>query len=128
MTATLVDSAGEKEALNCFERDDKTVAYKSCSVNWNNQFFIFGGEVERRQISQLIGYKLKRIADLTFDFLQGECGVMADTYIFLCFHAFGWNDEWRRCRRSSGPLEQFEEVALSQYEHDQIQISCSDSK
>ena len=121
--AMLVNLAGGQEELTCFERDDTTEAYKSCSINWQNQLFIFGGSSEKRQISQLSGYKLKRIGDLLFDLDKGACGVMGNK-LFLCFSY----DDGRRCRRSNSPFEQFSEVALSAYWHRNIQATCSDSK
>ena len=62
----LVDSVGGKEEFKCFEHESTTEASGSCSVNWNNQLFIFGGKT--RQISRLTGYKLKRVGDLSFDY------------------------------------------------------------
>ena len=38
----------------------------SCSINWKNQLYIFGGATERRQISRLSGQKLERVGDLPF--------------------------------------------------------------
>ena len=129
-SAVLVNSAGEKEELTCFEQDPATKASQSCSVNWHNQLFIFGGINEfKRQISRLTGHKLERVKDLTFDLIQGACGVMANKDIFLCFHGLDFDGtERRRCRRSTGPLEQFSEVAPSASDHRHTQISCSDSK
>ena len=74
--AMLINSAGEQKELACFDRDATTEAEFSCSVNWNNEFFIFGGKNEKRQISRLTGHKLKRIGDLTFDHYFGACSVM----------------------------------------------------
>ena len=132
MPAMLVNSAGEKNKMKCFEPDSKTEAYDSCSVNWNNQLFIFGGRNEKRQISQLNGHKLVRVGSLTFDFTLGACSVMAKKIIFLCFSET--KTVWQeyngssRCRRSSGPLKQFSEITTSKYPHDSIQTSSSDSK
>ena len=123
----LINSAGDQEELACFQRDSNTDAYRSCSINWNNQLFIFGGETERRQISRLTGHKLERIGDLTFDHDFAACSVMSSQYIFLCFNLADSNDH-KRCRRSTGPLDQFSEVALSTYNHGYSQTSSSDSK
>ena len=122
--AFLVDPAGKREKLTCFERDNITEAYESCHVNWNNQLLIFGGNREQRQISRLTGHNLKRIGDLPFDFNKGACNVMANKNIFLCFHSW----EAKLCRRSSGPLDQFTEVALSFHGHIETQTSSSASK
>ena len=123
-SAMLVNSAGGQEELNCFERDDNTQAYLSCSINWKNELFIFGGSTEKGQISRLSGYKLERIGDLSFDHYYGACSAMGNQLIFVCFDM----NDGKRCRRSTGPLEPFSEIALSTYDHLRIQTSCSDSK
>ena len=41
--AVLINQAGSLEELTCFDRDDDTEAGLSCSINWENQFHIFGG-------------------------------------------------------------------------------------
>ena len=100
-------------------------------VNWKNQLFIFGGSTEQRQVSRLSGYKLERIGDLSFDHQYGACSNMENQYIFLCFDLKEDSndiDDPRRCRRSTGPMKQFSEVALSTHVHRGIQTSCSDSK
>ena len=130
----LLNSTGEQEELTCFERDATTQAYGSCSVIWNNQLVIFGGMNEgftfninySRQISRLTGHKLEYVGDLLFDQNQGACSVMANQYIFLCFNLY--YKDYRRCRRSTGPLESFTEVEPSMYAHDYAKTSCSDSK
>ena len=125
--ALLLNSEGEQEELTCFEPDDSSEAYYSCSVNWKNQLHVFGGSTERQQISRLNGHELKRIGTLPFDHLNGACGVMSNQFIFLCFNAGDQND-WRRCRRSTGPLETFSEIAPSNHEHHTIHTPCSESK
>ena len=122
----LVNSAGDQEELACFQRDDNTQAHRSCSLNWRNQFHIFGGGIEKRQISRLTGYKLERIGDLAFDHDFAACTVMSNEHIFLCFHQSV--TDYRRCRRSTGPLENFADVALSKHPHRRAQTPCYDSK
>ena len=126
--AMLLNSESEQEVLACFERDQETAAYFSCSINWNNQLFIFGGHLtkHRRQISRLTGHKLEKVGSLNFEHRQGSCSVMANKVIYLCFGLY--SDDSQRCRRSTGPLEQFSEVALSTYDHAHTQTSCSDCK
>ena len=121
----LVNLAGGQEELTCFEREGATEASGSCSINWQNELFIFGGAVEKRQITKLSGQKLKRVGELDFDLKFGACSVMGNE-LFLCFNYVP--ADTRRCRRSTGPLDQFSEVALSTHGHRFIQISCSDSK
>ena len=120
----LINSEGQQEELACFERDDNTEAFNSCSLTWRNQLHVFGGDTERRQISRLTGYKLERIGDLPFDHYVAACSVMANQYIYLCFD---WNTP-KQCRRSTGPLETFSKLAMSNHDHVRAPTSCSDSK
>ena len=127
----LLNSAGELEELACFERDINTEIFQSCSVNWKNQLFVFGGENKRKQISRLSGYKLERVGNLTFKHYDGACSVMGNEYIFLCFSAPSADtgmDDYLQCRRSTGPLKEFSELDFSIQYHMMIQTSCSDSK
>ena len=95
--AMLINPVGEQEELTCFERGASTQDWNSCSLNWQNQLFIFGGLNEKRQISRLSGYKLERVGDLLFDLYVGACSVMANQHIFLCFD---WEDS-KTCRHRS---------------------------
>ena len=123
----LINSEGEQKELSCFERDDNTEAYFSCSINWKNQLHVFGGGSERRQISRLNGYRLTRIGNLDFDHQLGACSVMANQFIFLCFNSYNSTD-YKRCRRSTGPLDTFSEIALANHTHQDTKTSCSESK
>ena len=96
----LLNSAGEQKELACFEPAES--GENSCSVNWKNQLFIYGGTVWRNQITQLIGYKLEPKGTLPFEHFRGACSVMAEQYIFLCFP--DEIQDYNRCRRSTDPL------------------------
>ena len=125
--AMLVTTEGEQDELSCFQRDDNTEAWEFCSVNWKNQLHVFGGVNEKRQISRLNGHKLERIGTMPFDHNYGGCSVMANQFIFLCFN-YGNPNDYKRCRRSTGPLETFSEIPLASYDHRRTQTGCSDSK
>ena len=125
-------TTGDQEELSCFTRGDDeewggTEAFGSCSVNWQNQLFIFGGDSQRRQISRLTGHMLQAIGSLSFDHSSGTCSSMSNQYIFVCFN-FRDADDHQRCRRSTGPLEEFSEVSLSAHPHAFSVTSCSDSE
>ena len=125
--AMLLSSNGQQEEMTCFEHGDTTEAYGSCGVNWRNELFIFGGYNEKRQISRLSGRKLERVGSLSFVHRWGAYSVMKDEIMYLCFNAYSSND-YKRCRRSNGPLEQFSEIALSNHDHRQTQTACSESE
>ena len=121
----LINLLGQQEDLTCLKPDDKNHALLSCSVTWQNQFYIFGGKMgEIRQISLLTGYNMERIGSLSFDFRGGTCSAMNNKLLFLCFDSA----DYQRCRRSNGPSENFSEVAKSIDNHRSIQTSCSKSK
>ena len=83
--AVMIDSAGNTQESTCFKHDCHTEAYASCSISWKNEMIIFGGYTERRQISRLEDFKLKRIGSLNFDFFFGACSAMNNEFIYLCF-------------------------------------------
>ena len=121
-----LNSEGIQKELACFAQDDTTQAWESCAISWNNQLFIFGGMFERRQISRLTGHKLEKVGSLDFDHKNGACSVMANSFIYLCFND-DYDDHYR-CRRSTGPLEQFSTISLSNHRHSSIRTSSQDSK
>ena len=99
VSAFLIDSTGDP-SVSCFESDDDWYndVRSSCSVNWANQMFIFGGQGvadvggfwrtsfinSPPGISRLDGYRLNRVGNLAFDFFYGACSVMKEK-IYLCF-------------------------------------------
>ena len=122
----LVNLDGGQEKMSCFDdvmREDTIDAYYACSINWQNELYILGGARHKRQIIRLFDHRLKRVGDLSFDLRSGTCSMMQNT-LYLCFDY----DDSRRCRWSTGPLNQFSEVALSTHNHRFSQISCSNSK
>ena len=80
----MIDPTGSQAELSCFEHDNNTQLFLSCSVSWQNQMIIFGGRMRTRQVSRLDGYRLNRIGNLSFDHEDGTCTVMNDE-IYLCF-------------------------------------------
>ena len=117
----LIDSSGRQEELDCFSHEAYTEGYKSCSLVWNNHLYIFGGHLQKRQISKLNQYRLRRIGSLPFDLQDGSCTNMADRKLFLCFH----KHDPKRCYWSVRPLGNFQSVKLASYNHSLIKISSS---
>ena len=122
--ALLIDSSGRQDELGCFSHDDNSQAHWSCSLNWENEFYIFGGKRYPRQISKLNQYRLQALGDLPFDFEFGACTNFNSHKFFLCFD---WHNN-KRCYWSTDPLGSFTNVTLSSYSHDQIRISSSECK
>ena len=124
--ALLINSSGRQDEVSCFTHDTNTEAYLSCSLVWDNELYIFGSSSNRRQISKLVQYNLKIVGSLPFDFRSGACTNMAGHKLFLCFHYS--SSEYKRCRWTTNPLDSFENVTESTFNHDQIRISSSECK
>ena len=123
-TSVVLDSYGGRKELSCLVKDYKTDGRLSCSVTWKNQFYIFGGATEKRQISRLVAHKLTRIGALSFDFLGGACTQMDSSLIFLCFSAY----QGKQCWKSADPMGHFSVISKSKTDHQYTQISASKSK
>ena len=99
----------------------------SCSLSWRNQFFVFGGFSQKRQISQLVGCELSRVGTLDFDHYYGGCTNVADDRMYLCFN-IGDSNDYKKCRVASDPMGSFTEVSKSAFEHRYTRVASSNSK
>ena len=52
--------------------------WKPIKVTFKNEFYIFGGRTEDRQVSKLESCSVKKLFDLPFDFQFGACGTYSD--------------------------------------------------
>ena len=120
--ALLINSSGRQEQLACFSHEDNTEAYMSCSLLWNNEFYVYGGQEHRRRISKLNQYRLQLVGALKFDFYIGACTNMANRKLFLCFDL----SDSKRCYWSTKPLGDFQSAQLAFYNHAATRISSSD--
>ena len=123
----LIDSSGRQDQISCFSYDEKTEIYGSCSLTWQNNFYVFGGETNIRQISKVIDKKLTKIGSLDFDHRYGACSVMGMDELYLCFN-YANRNESSLCRTSENPLGEFYEIVESNYEHRLIKTAASDCK
>lgn len=48
-----------------------------------------------------------------------------ETEIYLCFEDYGDN---KKCRKSTGALDDFSSVASSQFDHDYVRIAASEGE
>ena len=85
---------------------------------------LFGGVEETTQVSKLSSCKLNRIASLSFDFYDGACTNFNHEAIYLCFNYVNSKD----CRKSRSPLENFDLVPNSNYDHKSIRIASNEGK
>ena len=107
-----------------FEFEQRTEAYGSCSVTWQNKHFIFGGDKDKRQISQVNGCQLERVGTLKFGHTRGACANVLNKTVYLCFD---WNST-KKCLKSDHPLGDFEPTENSQYRHGYTRVASSQSK
>ena len=92
-----------------------TEVWKSCSLTWRGQFYIFGGQNEKTQVSTLNGCKLERVASLNFQFVFGGCANVDERQIYLCFSENLEDSD--QCRYAEDPIENFTEVTRSNFDH-----------
>ena len=62
-----------------------TEVWKSCSVHFQGEVYVFGGQTKGTQISKISGCGLERIGTLDINFFYGDCTSIGDQYILLCF-------------------------------------------
>ena len=118
-----INPRGGSDKLN-FEFGNDTEVYNSCSLQWKNHNYVFGGDDERRQVSMVNGNRLERKATLDFYFDEGGCTVLNQRTIVLCFDFY----ETKVCRQSNNPLGSFTKLQNSNYEHESTRIASFDGK
>ena len=67
-----INLSGGYEQLD-FDFGYGTDVEKSCSLQWQNQYYVFGGHNEKRQVSMVNGNRLERKATLDFNLNAGGC-------------------------------------------------------
>ena len=118
-----INPRGGYEQLD-FEFGNGTEVYNSCSLQWQNQYFVFGGRNEKRHVSMVNGNRLERKATLDFHFREGACTVLNQITIVLCFNRY----EYDVCRQSNNPLGSFTKLPNSNYDHESTRIASFDGK
>ena len=107
-----------------FEFGNETEVWYSCSLQWQNNYYVFGGEAERRQVSVVNGNRLERKGTLDFDFNGGGCTVLNQLTVVLCFD---W-DAFKTCRQSKNPLGSFTKLPNTNHHHGYTSIASFDGK
>ena len=118
-----INPRGGYEQLD-FEFGDDTEVEHSCSLQWQNHYYVFGGWNEERQVSMVNGNRLERKGTLNFDFDDGGCTVLNQITIVLCFD----KNERDVCRQSNNPLGSFTKLPNSNYDHNAARIASFDGK
>ena len=109
-----------------FQIGDDTEVYHSCSITWHGQFFLFGGGVEKTQISTITGCKSDRIGTLSFELDFGGCANINDETIYLCFSIT--EEDSRNCRIGQSPDGTFSGIDDSRYQHGGMKLGVSEGE
>ena len=97
----------------------------SCSVIWQGQMFVFGGDNAKRQIALLDKCKLRKKGELPFDMTYGACVQRDNQELFICFENVNDPSTFKNCHRSEGPLKAFAKLLNSNYGHTQSRIAVN---
>ena len=98
----------------------------SCAVTHGNKFYIYGAEIHKRQVIQLVDCGLKSIGTLPFDHYYGACGSQALSYsgthvILLCFDY----TDVKQCRYATDPLGPWNVMTESTWHHQSTSIATT---
>ena len=107
-----------------FDFGEKTEVLYSCSLQWYNHFYIFGGKERNRQVSMVNGKRLERKGDLSFNFQSGGCTVINQQTVVLCFGVY--DVEKDVCRKSNNPIGPFTKLPNSNFNHLETRIASID--
>ena len=122
-------NGGYKQLVFEFGKD--TYVSYSCSLQWKNNYYVFGGGNDQRQVSIVSGNRLDRRGTLDFNFYSGACTVLNQITIVLCFHfetGLKVTGEDKVCRQSNNPLGSFTRLQNSKYAHKDTRIASFDGK
>ena len=124
----LTNAAGRDDKDFNFEIDEQAQVYKSCSLTWENELYVFGGNSLKNQISKVKSCRLEPIGKLEFDHHMGDCVNVASEKIVLCFNDDRFNGDRRRCRLATSPTGVFSVMTPSQYDHEGTRIATDNGK
>ena len=123
----MINLRGGYEQLD-FDFGYGTEVHHSCSLQWQNQYYVFGGKIEKRQVSMVNGKRLERKSTLDFDFSFGACTVLNQETIVLCFGKIYKPYSRYECHQSNNPTGSFIKLPDSNFEHELTRIASFDGK
>ena len=122
----ITNGSGKDERDFSFVLEQCTEVHGSCSLTWQNRHFIFGGYNQKTQISMVDDCTLKLVAELAFNHYYGGCANVDDRLIYLCFSRE--SGDYKKCRYSSSPLGDFEQISDSNHIHRSTRIAADKCK
>ena len=69
----ITNAAGKDDRLIDFSINDDAEVDQSCSIIWNNDLYVYGGNERKTQISKVIKCRLERVGTLAFHHSNGDC-------------------------------------------------------
>ena len=123
----ITNASGREDRDFSFEFGADTEVNFSCGLTYRGEHFVFGGDSKSTQIAKIDGCQLKIVGQLDFEHQKGACANVAEEQIYLCFN-FNSNSDYKKCRKASSPLGEFEEIRQSAEEHRSTRIAASQSK
>ena len=121
----ITNAAGDVDFDFYFSFDDDVEVYKSCSIMWGNEVYVYGGDSQGTQISKITDCRLERVGELALKHRFGDCVNVADELIYLCFDDYNT----KRCRVGSSPIGQFnDEITPSNYSHQWTRIATNNGE
>ena len=120
----MTDLNGKETYCSAFTVADDVEVFYSCAVTYQNQFFVYGGFAQKRQIAQVKDMSLINVGSLPFDFIKGGCS-STKSKITLCFN---YDSDYRTCYQTTNPTEQFVETTKSNHNHRDTRFASSECK
>ena len=116
----IINSSGRNDQDFYFEFEAKAEVLHSCSIFWQNQHYVFGGQHEKRQVLKIVNCQLTSVGKLDFDFNNGGCATTPQEQIYLCFDEKNSNTCWS----GKTPTGKFNKIDDSLFPHKWTRIAA----
>ena len=126
----MTNAAGDVDHDFYFTIDNDVDVYHSCSLTWQNEFYVYGGDITTTHVSKLNACRLERVGELAYNLNHVACASVSDERIYLCFDYDNINnsDTANKCRVGSSPVGQFNEVTPSRHYHRDTRIAANNGE
>ena len=123
----LTNAAGTEIKDFYFEIDEESQVLNTCSVTWENELYVFGGQFPKtKQIKKVTSCRLEVVGELAYGNYFGDCVNFANEKIVFCFNNIV--GDFNKCRMVSSPTGAFTEMARSQHGHALTKIATDNGE
>ena len=122
VTHVLLDLEGNQIDGFEFNQGFRTELFGSCSTAFKGSMYVFGGFVQRRQVSRVQNCGLEHVDELPFNFINAACQARLQNQVLLCFSDDAPKDCWRFDERD-GEFVYQKELTQSQFGHEHNQMA-----